>query len=72
MNELFELTDEINPNMTTKNILKTINHRIPNEFKDEASAGRRIHKIFGNKIKSDRINGETCYNLKLKANPTDN
>lgn len=72
MNELFEFTDEVNPNMTTKNILKTINHRIPNEFKDEASAGRRIRKIFGDKIKSDRKNGETCYNLKLKANPTDN
>jgi len=72
MNELFEFTDKINPNMTTKNILKTINHRIPNEFKDKASAGRRIHKIFGDKIKSDRINGKTCYNLKLKANPTDN
>ena len=72
MNELFEFTDKVNPNMTTKNIFKIINHQIPNEFKDEASAGKRIHKIFGDKIKSDRKNGETCYNLQLKANPIDN
>ena len=72
MNELFEFTNEINPDMTIKSIVKIVNHCIPNEFKDESSAGRRIHKIFGDKIKSDRINGKTCYNLKLKTNPTDN
>ncbi len=69
MNQLFALSEDVNLDMTVKNVMNIVNYYIPNEFKDEASAGKRIHDFFGNdKIKSKRNkDGIMCYNLILKS-----
>ena len=56
MNQLFILCDDVNPDM-------------PGEFKDEASAGKRIRDLFSNdNLKSKRnAEGATCYNLVLQS-----
>ena len=68
MNQLFTLCDDVNPDMTVKNIMGIVNHCMPGEFKDEASAGKRIRDFFGSdNLKSKRnAEGATCYNLALQ------
>lgn len=58
--------DVINPDMNVKKIIDIVNQIFPNEFKDEASAGKRLREIFGEKLKHERIDGKTCYNLVFK------
>ena len=69
MNQLFTLCDEVNPDMTVKTIMDIVNHYMPGEFKDEASAGKRIRDFFGSdNLKSKRnAEGATCYNLILQG-----
>ena len=69
MRQLFSLSDDVNPDMTVKNIMALVNGYMPNEFKDEASAGKRIREFFGNdNLKSKRNSeGITCYNLILNG-----
>lgn len=68
MHHIFSTTegDVINPDMNVKNIIDIVNQLFPNEFKDEASAGKRLREIFGEKLKHERIDGKTCYNLVFK------
>lgn len=69
MNQLFTLSDDVNPDMTVKTIMGIVNHYMPGEFKDEASAGKRIRDFFGSdNLKSKRnAEGATCYNLILQG-----
>ena len=68
MNQLFTLCDDVNPDMTVKTIMGIVNHYMHGEFKDEASAGKRICDFFSNdNLKSKRnAEGATCYNLALQ------
>ena len=69
MDKLFSLCDDVNPDMTVKTIMEIVNHYMPGEFKDEASAGKRIRDFFGSdNLKSKRnAEGATCYNLILQG-----
>ncbi len=65
-NETLQLTENVNPEMTTGLIFQAVNKVLPDALKDCASSGKRLNQHFGEKLKTDRNNrGETCYNLKL-------
>ena len=65
-NEMLQLTENVNPEMTTGLIFQAVNKVLPGALKDSASSGKRLNQHFGEKLKTSRNNrGETCYNLQL-------
>ena len=65
-NEMLQLTEDVNPEMTTGLIFQAVNKVLHGALKDSASSGKRLNQHFGEKLKTSRNNrGETCYNLKL-------
>ena len=65
-NEMFQLTENINPDMPIGIILQAVNSALPGALKDPNSGGKRLKQHFGEKLKKTRNNrGEICYNLKL-------
>ena len=65
-NEMFQITDDINPEMTIGLILQAVNRTLPDTLKDLASSGKRLTQHCGERLKKTRNNrGEVCYNLKF-------
>lgn len=62
--QIFLVTENVNPDMTTNSIFLAINQTFPNALKNLASTGKLLSHHFGTKLKTDRNSkGETCYNL---------
>lgn len=62
--QIFLVTENVNPDMTTNSIFLAINQAFTNALKNLASTGKLLSHHFGTKLKTDRNNkGETCYNL---------
>ena len=65
-NEMFQLTENINPDMPIGLILQSVNIALPGALKDANSGGKRLKQHFGEKLKKTRNNrSEICYNLKF-------
>ena len=64
INEKFVFTDKCN--ITAKEVFYYLNCCLPNDVKDSASLGRKLFKIFGDTLKTDRNSEDTLYNLALK------
>jgi len=64
INKKFVLTDELN--LTAKEVFYYLNCILPNDVKDPASLGRKLSKIFGDTLKTDRNSEDTFYNLAFK------
>lgn len=64
--EMFELTDEVNEELSAKKILSMVNEVLPNKVKEVAVIGKLLKNLFGEKLRSDRKNQKTCYNLTIK------
>lgn len=68
IDELYELTDEINSDMTAESVMQTVNDVIgKNEFSDVQSFGKRLKGFFGDKLISERKNGKMCYNFQYRT-----
>lgn len=62
--QIFLVTENVNPDMTTNSIFLAINQIFPHALKNLASTGKLLSHHFGIKLKTDRNNkGKTCYNL---------
>ena len=62
--QIFLVTENVNPDMTTDSIFLAINQISPHSLKNPASTGKLLSHHFGNKLISGRNNkGKTCYNL---------
>lgn len=74
LNEIFQtafiITEEVNPAMTTKVVMNTVNQVRAGLLQNEASTGRKLQEFFGEALKTSRINGNTCYNLEFNI-PSD-
>ena len=74
LNEIFQtafiITKEVNPAMTTKVVMNTVNQVRAGLLQNEASTGRKLQEFFGEALKTSRINGNTCYNLEFNI-PSD-
>lgn len=63
-----ELTDDINPALSAEALIQSLNACVPKIVQNVASLGRALKKHFGEALKTDRINGATCYNLRFRLN----
>ena len=63
---MFQLTENINPDMPIGLILQAVNSALPGALKDANSGGKRLKQHFDEKLKKTRNNrSEICYNLKF-------
>lgn len=69
--QLFDLSDEVNEEMTAKLIMDAVNNFSPEDktrVKQEAVVRGKLGEVFGKEeLKSRRIKGNTCYNLNWKS-----
>ena len=63
-----ELTDKTNPALTAEVLIQSLNACVPQVVQNVASLGRALKKHFGEALQTERINGETCYNLQFRSN----
>ena len=68
LSTLYYLDEDVNPNMTTENIMHDVNELLGSEtFKDAPTFGKELKSRLGNKLKSERKNQKTCYNLRYNV-----
>ena len=68
--KLFDLSDEVNGEMTAKRIMDAVNNFQPmNQARISRleEVGKVLRKAFGTELDPDRINGVMCYNLNWKS-----
>ena len=67
LEQLLEVTTEINPEMTTEFVMQTLNKLSPEIISDDSqSLGKKLRNYYGDQLKNGRKNGKMCYNLKLR------
>ena len=69
--QLFEIRDTVNEEMTAEHIMNAVNNFSPkNETRisRKEEVGKNIRAVFGEELKSQRIKGVMCYNLNWKGN----
>lgn len=68
LDDLFDLQDEINPNMTAEIVKNAVNQACGrNRIPDNERMGKALHAKYGNQLKNDRIKQNTCYNLTFRS-----
>ena len=71
--ELYEVTDEVNPEITAESVMQTVNDILKvkdalekNIFNDVQSFGKKLKFYYGDKLRSERRAGKVCYNLQYR------
>ena len=71
--ELYEVTEEVNPEITAESVMQTVNDILKvkdalekNIFNDVQSFGKKLKGYYGDKLCSERRNGKVCYNLQYR------
>ena len=65
INQLVEIIDTINPEMTSTNLLSLFN-QLEFKPKDVCNLGKLLKTCFGDKLRIARKKGKVCYNLKYR------
>ena len=64
---LYEITDIINPEISTEIVMNDVNAVLKREvFTDRQGFGKKMNNHYGDRLHSERKNGKMCYNLKYK------
>lgn len=67
LKENFELSDDERDYMTTEQILSHIRQLIPGTNGRENEVGKPVKAVFGEDCCLGKVNGKTCYKLRLKS-----
>lgn len=64
--ETYEITEEPVPETTTEVIFQEINQKFPGVIKNNATLGKKLSEIYGDRLKTQHLSKGMIYNLKKK------